>query len=102
MATERACHRLGDNTFAEACFDDNSMDELIKALVEPEADEYDCKTLSITPTEWRDQIELGLRAKIEHVCETASYLYDLCFANGVEMPILLGSDHTRLQNPPEL
>ena len=54
---------IQSNSFAAACYDMNSIDELTSALdayAPGEADKTDCATWSITPTEWREQIEAAL------------------------------------------
>lgn len=53
---------IPDNTFAAACYDQNSHAELVAALNEP-ADEDDCRTWGITPEQWRREIELALSHK---------------------------------------
>jgi hypothetical protein len=61
---------IQDNTFAAACYNMNSVEELmtiLDAYAPGEADETDCATWSITPTEWREQIEAALTA----LCEDA-------------------------------
>jgi hypothetical protein len=60
--------QISDGSFAEACYQDNSTDELIDALNEG-ADTDDCKLWGITPDEWRSQITLALRALIEDLQE---------------------------------
>lgn len=57
--------RIEDNTFAHACYDQNSIAELEAALAREAADKMDCETWGITPTEWREQIKLALAAKRE-------------------------------------
>lgn len=56
--------RIEDNTFAAACFDQNSIEELEAALA-GEPDQTDMATWNLTPAEWRAQIELALAAKRE-------------------------------------
>ena len=53
---------IESNTFAEACYDMNTIEELEDAL-KGAADETDMKTWGITADEWRDQIELALAEK---------------------------------------
>ena len=53
---------IQSNTFAESCYDMNSIYELESALAGP-ADETDMKTWGITSDEWREQIELALLEK---------------------------------------
>lgn len=50
--------------FAEACFNQNSEDELRDSLNLGSADKTDCGSWNITPTEWRESIERALAAKI--------------------------------------
>ena len=57
--------RIESNTFAAACYNMNSIDDLTKVLTDHapgEADMIDCKAWNISPTEWREQIELALAA----------------------------------------
>lgn len=44
------------NTFAAACHDQNTIEEL-EAALQGEADATDCRTWEITPQQWRAQIE---------------------------------------------
>jgi len=60
---------MEDNTFAAACYNENSTDELIDALLQNSADEYDCKQWSISPTKWRKDIAEALREKIKDMEE---------------------------------
>ncbi len=52
------------NSFAAACYDDNTIAELQEALSEP-ADSIDCHAWGITPEEWYEQIKLALAALLE-------------------------------------
>jgi hypothetical protein len=54
--------RIQDNTFAAACYDQNSVEELVQALAYG-PDETDCKTWGITPSDWVEQINQALEAK---------------------------------------
>jgi hypothetical protein len=58
-----------NNGFAEACYNDNSITELLEGLKQPAADETDCKTWSITPTEWREAIIKALNAKVANLTD---------------------------------
>lgn len=51
---------IENGSFAEACYDSNTIKELIDALAQRGADKTDCKTWGITPTEWRSEIRIGL------------------------------------------
>jgi hypothetical protein len=55
---------IDDNTFAAACYDQKSIEDLIEALSMKRADKSECKNWNLTPTEWRAEIELALKAKI--------------------------------------
>lgn len=48
--------------FSEACYNDNSQDELICALA-GNADSADMENWGITADEWRESIEAALAAK---------------------------------------
>ena len=61
----RYIDQIQANTFAAACYEQNSINELIEALLARRADPADCGEWKITPTEWRESIALALRAKIE-------------------------------------
>lgn len=52
---------IQDNTFAAACYNQNSIAELEAALAGP-VDKTDCETWGITPGAWRRQIALALDA----------------------------------------
>jgi hypothetical protein len=56
--------RIPDDTFAAACYNDNSVEELVTALAGP-ADEADMKAWGLTAEEWREGIELALEALLE-------------------------------------
>jgi len=58
-------NKIQENTFAAACYNDNSIEELVAALAMDEADAADCATWGITAAEWRAQIALALNAKID-------------------------------------
>lgn len=49
--------------FAEACYDQNSVEQLEEALRMRAADKTDCAEWRITPTEWRAAIAEALAAK---------------------------------------
>jgi len=48
--------------FAIACYDGNSMQELVEGLNES-PDMTDCQTWGISPEEWKGAIELAFRAR---------------------------------------
>jgi len=50
---------IEQNTFAEACYDMNSIAELEVALAN-EPDETDMKEWNLASDEWREQIEIAL------------------------------------------
>ena len=52
------------NTFAAACYDQNSVEELEQALLR-EPDERDMDEWGLIQEEWRQQIELAIREKKE-------------------------------------
>ncbi len=52
---------INSNTFAEACYDMNTIEELEEALHE-EADQGDMDAWNLTPEAWREEIELALAA----------------------------------------
>ena len=54
--------RLDDNSFAAACYNQNTVADLEEAL-QGEPDEGDMATWNLTPAEWRAQIEQALAAK---------------------------------------
>jgi len=56
---------INENTFAAACFDQNTVAELEQALA-GNADATDCSEWNITPEQWRSEIELALCAKREN------------------------------------
>lgn len=53
---------IQENTFAEACYDQNSIEEL-EAALNQEPDETDMETWGLTADEWREQIEIALAEK---------------------------------------
>ena len=56
---------MKENTFASACFEQNSIEELIGALSSKSADKADCKEWGITPTQWRESIKLALLERVK-------------------------------------
>lgn len=60
---------IKQNTFAAACYDQNSIEDLIDALASMSADKADCKAWGITPTEWRSEIAAALQAKVDDLRE---------------------------------
>lgn len=54
-------HRLSG--FAEACYDQNSVAELLDAYLRRRADAVDCSEWRITPTEWRAAIREALEQR---------------------------------------
>ena len=48
------------NGFAEACYHDNSVSELVAALKSRSADKIDCKNWNLTPSRWRAEIKSAL------------------------------------------
>lgn len=55
---------LKENTFAAACYNMNSIEELEQALQGP-ADRTDMKEWGIGSSVWREQIQLALKAMKE-------------------------------------
>lgn len=60
--------------FAEACYNSNSPVELLDGLLAQSADDIDCRTWDITPTEWREAIGLALRHQIADLIDDAEAL----------------------------
>ena len=54
--------RIESGTFAEACYDSNSIADLEEALA-ASPDVADMEAWGLTAAEWREQIELALAAK---------------------------------------
>ena len=55
--------RVTPHTFAYACVEQNSIDELEEALADypvGEADSGDCASWGLTPAQWRGDIEIAL------------------------------------------
>lgn len=55
---------LPDNSFAAACFDQNSLEDLLSPHAPENADAADCREWGLTPEEWSAQIGLALKARI--------------------------------------
>lgn len=51
--------------FAEACYDQNTIEDLKAAHAAGDADESDMEAWDISPQGWRDAIEAALAAKLE-------------------------------------
>mgnify|MGYP001469338105 CR=1 FL=1 len=54
---------LTDNTFAAACYDQNTVDELRAALA-GDPDTIDMATWGLSADEWREEIRKALTAKL--------------------------------------
>lgn len=65
-----AFDKIESGSFAAACYDMNTIRELQDAL-QGDADETDMKNWGIGADEWREQIELALRALLECANEEA-------------------------------
>ncbi|MBN1294378.1 MAG: hypothetical protein JXB48_21255 [Candidatus Latescibacteria bacterium] len=50
--------------FAAACYDDNSVEEMVRTLHKKSADHSDCAEWKISPTEWRNSIRLALANRL--------------------------------------
>lgn len=55
---------IAENTFAAACYDQNSAREL-EAALRNGPDASDMREWNLTPEEWVKQIKLALRAKLD-------------------------------------
>lgn len=55
--------------FAAACYDDNSITELVEAINRRAADRSDCEQWEITPTAWRESIADALNNKLWDILE---------------------------------
>ena len=53
--------QIKENTFAEACYNHNSIEELQESLVNG-ADEVDMKQWELTESEWAENVQLALSA----------------------------------------
>jgi uncharacterized membrane protein len=60
-------HKLSG--FAEACYNDNSIDELVEALGFRGADKTDCENWQIKPSEWRTAIREALESRLYDAIE---------------------------------
>lgn len=58
--------KIRDNTFAAACYEQNSYAELVQALA-GYADATECATWDLTTEQWRASIEEAVAAKIEDI-----------------------------------
>jgi len=59
--------QIQENTFAEACFEMNSITELYAALNAPK-DDADMKQWNLSELEYFSSIKLALKAKIQEDC----------------------------------
>jgi hypothetical protein len=57
---------IQENTFAAACYDQNSITDLVRALHDG-PDPADMAEWNIDAEEWREQIEMALVAKREDI-----------------------------------
>jgi hypothetical protein len=61
-------HRL--DGFAGACYNDNSVHELVSAVRQKSADHIDCEEWKISPIEWRCAIRSALENRLyTDLCE---------------------------------
>lgn len=54
---------INGGTFAEACYDGNSLDELYEQLEMNKTDSRELKEWNLTTEEWCNEIELAIIAK---------------------------------------
>lgn len=54
-------NKLQDNTFAAACYNHNTLDEL-RAIMGKQPDPEDMRIWGITSAEWTEQIEIAIAA----------------------------------------
>ncbi len=54
-----------ETEFKNACYDQNSIEELIEALQAKKADKADMKEWGLTATQWRNAIKTALKEKID-------------------------------------
>lgn len=52
---------IQENTFAAACYNDNTIAQLEKALA-GRANKFDMKAWGLNPIQWREQIKMALAA----------------------------------------
>ena len=62
--------------FAEACFNQNSDEELIDAICDGPADKTDCENWGITASEWQDSICRALEYRLFLAIENMEH-YDV-------------------------
>lgn len=60
---------IQDGTFAEACYNQNSVYELISALAQVHADHADMEQWNLTPEKWRENVAFALRVKLAELIE---------------------------------
>ena len=65
-----AINKIQENTFAEACYECNTIKQLEHALT-IEADKDDMEQWGITADEWREQIKLAIAALQEKASDAA-------------------------------
>lgn len=58
--------------FSEACYNQNSIEDMISCLERCEVDNIDCETWKLSHQEWRSAIADALRAAIVDRIERAS------------------------------
>ena len=63
-----AINNIESNSFAAACYDSNSINDL-KAALAGAADKNDMAEWGLGETEWREQIELAIAALEEKAAE---------------------------------
>ena len=63
FATAKNAERIVPGSFAEACYDQNSISELQQAL-RGSPDKGDMKKWGLTESEWKKQIKIALDNKI--------------------------------------
>ena len=68
FGVEPVQHKL--DGFSEACYNDNSVNELIDALKSRAADATDCENWKISKNSWREEIRTALeQAMFKYVSE---------------------------------
>jgi hypothetical protein len=55
--------KIEPNSFAHACIEQNTLEELREARLYGPADEADCRVWGLTPEQWKQQLEQAIAYK---------------------------------------
>jgi len=79
ITSETELPEIAENSFAEACYDNNSLSELqADGLTADDADAEDLRVWGITPDEWLYSLKLAYAHKLRDIAPEPGSYADFC------------------------